>query len=600
MDTQASVVYEDDYEYEYTDEDSEEDSNMKDDTVTALKQLAGVKRPAVDSIYVVDNKYPKTTCQSAKGKDKLLPHASIGVAASLLLPATCSQCGEESHAPVPDCAVAAAWLRRGQEDAFAVQVVARYKYMQPMVTGLIREMADTHEISSQEAALKLRQYNWDRYDVRWNDHVRVPIRRSRRNVPAAETPRVGLSCGICLDTIASDTRMTGIGCGHRYCRDCWDTFLSININPSTILVTCPGLRCEEMIPLELIHEIRPQAAEIFYRGMVDSFILAHPQRMRQCPGPDCSRVALRNDGIQLEANHASLNLACCGGCQTRFCFRCGRDPHGTTPCDDTTAGRTKPTARIRKLKICPGCQTTIEKTGGCNHMRCRCGQHFCWICMTPTTASYDHTCQPRAGTQALRRARARTQALRPDSVNMDTLCSAFRGEHAQADQDSAFVKLEEEKKEMEELARTFNSFAVHEHGQQFAATAGEGVCMDERISVFTQEVGFSNGTAGDFIRAANETLVAARRLIKYSYVYDFVREHRTDDERKTATIEKLPSTRRPEAFFVEDHRRLEYVTEELSGLVEYPMTKDDRARLIDLIRTVRKCMKLMVEHSNGS
>jgi hypothetical protein len=203
-------------------------------------------------------------------------------------------------------------------------------------------------------------------------------------------------------------------------------------------------------------------------------------------------------------------------------------------------------------------------------------------------------------TQALRRANDRTQALRPDNVNMHTLCSAFRGEHAQADQDSAFVRLEEEKKEMEEFARTSNSFVVHENGQNFAATAGEGVCMDERISAFTQEVGFSNGTAGDFIRAANETLVAARRLIKYSYVYDFVREHRTDDERKTASIDKLPSTRRPEAFFVEDHRRLEDVTEELSGLVEYPMTKDDRARLIDLIRTVRKCMKLMAEHSSGS
>ena len=29
---------------------------------------------------------------------------------------------------------------------------------------------------------------------------------------------------------------------------------------------------------------------------------------------------------------------------------------------------------------CPNCRTPIEKDHGCNHMTCRCNQHFCAVC----------------------------------------------------------------------------------------------------------------------------------------------------------------------------------------------------------------------------
>lgn len=38
-------------------------------------------------------------------------------------------------------------------------------------------------------------------------------------------------------------------------------------------------------------------------------------------------------------------------------------------------------------KLCPSCFIEIEKTGGCNHMRCRqCQNNFCWQC-----GSFDRT-----------------------------------------------------------------------------------------------------------------------------------------------------------------------------------------------------------------
>lgn len=36
---------------------------------------------------------------------------------------------------------------------------------------------------------------------------------------------------------------------------------------------------------------------------------------------------------------------------------------------------------IKESKKCPGCGRSIMKNGGCSHMTCPCGTHFCWICL---------------------------------------------------------------------------------------------------------------------------------------------------------------------------------------------------------------------------
>jgi len=33
-----------------------------------------------------------------------------------------------------------------------------------------------------------------------------------------------------------------------------------------------------------------------------------------------------------------------------------------------------------KLKQCPWCSFWVERTMGCDHMTCKCGQHFCYKC----------------------------------------------------------------------------------------------------------------------------------------------------------------------------------------------------------------------------
>lgn len=51
-------------------------------------------------------------------------------------------------------------------------------------------------------------------------------------------------------------------------------------------------------------------------------------------------------------------------------------------------------------KKCPNCSRLIEKNGGCNHIRCHCGCHFCYKCgkrFTTSDQCYDHLREEHGG-----------------------------------------------------------------------------------------------------------------------------------------------------------------------------------------------------------
>lgn len=44
------------------------------------------------------------------------------------------------------------------------------------------------------------------------------------------------------------------------------------------------------------------------------------------------------------------------------------------------------------VKACPRCKEKVDKNGGCNAMSCRCGHHFCWLCLQSNPYSA-HRCK---------------------------------------------------------------------------------------------------------------------------------------------------------------------------------------------------------------
>ena len=158
-----------------------------------------------------------------------------------------------------------------------------------------------------------------------------------------------------------------------------------------------------------LYPLLPQAtAERLRRLTADAFV-SSASPLRWCPRPGCGAVvAIRSaagaDSGQPSAGGHSADFALeaaqagraldtgCGTCGTRFCWGCGAGAHEPASCaqmrgwaaltaaaeadgalasDDWLAAHTQ---------ACPSCGSAIQKNDGCNHMTCRCGHQFCWVC----------------------------------------------------------------------------------------------------------------------------------------------------------------------------------------------------------------------------
>lgn len=90
--------------------------------------------------------------------------------------------------------------------------------------------------------------------------------------------------------------------------------------------------------------------------------MANPN-LKLCPREECTGVIDKSR----EVNE-------CEKCRHRFCKECELPQH-VGPCDANFQ------RNFRDWKRCPGCSMFIERTEGCNHMVCRCGNEFCYVCL---------------------------------------------------------------------------------------------------------------------------------------------------------------------------------------------------------------------------
>ena len=45
---------------------------------------------------------------------------------------------------------------------------------------------------------------------------------------------------------------------------------------------------------------------------------------------------------------------------------------------------------LKTTVLCPKCDQAITKSGGCDHLKCKCGTNFCWVCLKTFEYMGDH------------------------------------------------------------------------------------------------------------------------------------------------------------------------------------------------------------------
>lgn len=206
-------------------------------------------------------------------------------------------------------------------------------------------------------------------------------------------------------------------------------------------------------------------------------------------------------------------------------------------------------------------------------MRCKCGHNFCWICLADMT-DYNHYCgrllDDDEEVRWLRR-----QARAGTGVNLEYVFEALKKGLVSDDDDIS--DLFQQKKKMDRIAHYLARFAAHEQGQRFAEDQCE-MLLHGRAIDFAKATDLKSATDTDFLAVANKRLVAARRILKYSYCYAY---YLPEEESEGMISQK--------GLFQNHQERLERFTEELSNISEHALTYDDRAKIVNLVSRAFAC-----------
>ncbi|CDW53000.1 IBR domain containing protein [Trichuris trichiura] len=193
-------------------------------------------------------------------------------------------------------------------------------------------------------------------------------------------------CGICYasKSVQSSSSLYGPQCGHYFCRQCWQQYAAEKMGTSVggLVLTCPAYGCNW--PLDdrfIVGQLTNEEQRQRYVNLVTRTFVKVNSTLKPCPQTNCSYLLRRREGC--------FQKAVCK-CGYEFCFDCCQEWHEPLECHLLKQWIAKCEAESDSAhwiadhtRPCPRCNTNIEKSGGCNHMRCTqpfCQFEFCWTC----------------------------------------------------------------------------------------------------------------------------------------------------------------------------------------------------------------------------
>jgi IBR domain, a half RING-finger domain len=223
--------------------------------------------------------------------------------------------------------------------------------------------------------------------------------------------------------VSSQCRCQGNDHRSMYCYQCIATYLENQItdDQASTLVCLNGRRCgldDRFVRKRLSKRI----IAMLDRSQIASAAIPENEKLWRCPSPDCRFVGFissrtRNaSGVSVALSRLFFTkvtrdnrMVRCPACLIASCQFCqkpwtkGVSDHSGLACaayakqydscnSDQSFDSWK-TKQCRFVQNCPACETVIERNDGCNHMTCRCGHEFCWVCGEPWSNQHSYFCR---------------------------------------------------------------------------------------------------------------------------------------------------------------------------------------------------------------
>jgi hypothetical protein len=194
------------------------------------------------------------------------------------------------------------------------------------------------------------------------------------------------TCKICYESTHETVIITD--CHHQACLKCWQTYTQSIITSYLAYaskdfdkIKCMYEKCDTILDLDFLSSILDSSMVQKYIKFYTNVRLLKSDKYVKCLNGKCDRMIVINNEFNNKISICECNFMMCNSCHkaAHYPISCEEDRRFK---EDFNLEKHKKILNISG-KQCPKCKSPIEKNGGCNHMRCVCGESFCWNCCQP-------------------------------------------------------------------------------------------------------------------------------------------------------------------------------------------------------------------------
>ena len=373
-----------------------------------------------------------------------------------------------------------------------------------------------------------------------------------------------LECDICCSDIDVESAVA-VSCGHSFCSDCWRQYFKVKIEEEGMNITnlnCMAKGCKTKVDLSTVSRVLGNTSPAFKKYMkhlMNAYVKTLPL-IAWCPGPNCERA------LKISMGNSKIAVTC--ECKHSFCFNCGMEPHQPATCAMLINWKKKVADDSETFnwlsantKLCPKCNNPVEKNGGCNHISCKCGAHFCWMCnnLFSTATVYNHNC------------------------NMFDDAKAFEGENHQS-----------AKARLERYTHYITRYDNHDKSRKMESKLLE-TTREKMRKLAELDKGNTSWIDQRYLEESTKQLFLCRDILKFTYVFAYYLFDMDPSAATPQLFDDFPpfdhafEQKKAKEQFEFHQEGLETTTERLSGMLEMPATKiltqkDYRITVIDLTK----------------
>lgn len=188
------------------------------------------------------------------------------------------------------------------EDDYQFDVLSTDDIVKHMV-DCIKDVNNVVQIPSTTTRILLNYFNWDQeklmekfFDGNQDDLFKLarvvsPFKKVTAVKPKVVNKILGTEeCEICF-VIYPSTQMTGLECGHRFCSQCWNEYLTTKVMEEGVgqSIACPAHNCPILVDDQTAMEfIRDPRVKLKYQHLITNSFVKCNRLLRWCPSPDCS------------------------------------------------------------------------------------------------------------------------------------------------------------------------------------------------------------------------------------------------------------------------------------------------------------------------